>query len=95
MPGPPAPFVPTPLAEPKPPRSNRTNPSVAIAKKAAELFGVGVADILGERSAPPAREKPGPPTALEERVDQLRRPPRTPQDVVIRMIDGLLGAQPR
>ncbi|MCC7069926.1 MAG: helix-turn-helix domain-containing protein [Deltaproteobacteria bacterium] len=67
-----------------------TNPSIAIVKKAAELFGVGVADILGERSAAPAKKKPGPPSALEERIAKVRELPKKEQEFVIRMLDTVL-----
>ncbi|MCC7069931.1 MAG: helix-turn-helix transcriptional regulator [Deltaproteobacteria bacterium] len=72
------------------------NPSIAIVQRAAELFAVSVADLLGEGAVPPpTRKKPGPPSALEERIEQLRKLPRTQQDVVIKMIDGLLAAASR
>ena len=69
-----------------------TNPSIAIVQAAADLFGVSVADLLGE-DAPraPRRRRPGPPSALEQRIELLRKLPRGKQEVVIKMLDGLLA----
>lgn len=66
------------------------NPSVSIVQKAADLFGVSVADLLGEDAAL-VRKKPGPRSALEEKIEQLRKLPKSQQEVVLKMLEGLLG----
>jgi transcriptional regulator with XRE-family HTH domain len=67
------------------------NPSIAIVQKAADLFDVSVADLLGEDAAGVAPKRRGPRSALEEKIERLRMLPKGQQEVVLKMLDGLLG----
>jgi transcriptional regulator with XRE-family HTH domain len=68
-----------------------TNPSAAFVRKAAELLGVTADDLL-DGAGKPAR-KPGPPSALEQRIAALRALPRERQKLVIDVIDTVLRAE--
>lgn len=68
------------------------NPSVDTIERIADALGVEPAHFL-ESGAPkaPKRKKPGPPSALEERIERLRKLPKREQEVVLKMLDGLLA----
>lgn len=74
------------------------NPSTSFVTKAADVLGVSVAYLLeeGPVSSSTKKAKPGPASALEERLQKVRRLPKKEQEVVLRMLDGVLaGAQQR
>jgi transcriptional regulator with XRE-family HTH domain len=69
------------------------NPSLELIQRLAGFFGVDTRDLVDndvkELKAP--RKKPGPVSALELRIEKLRKLPRAQQEVVVKMLDGLLG----
>jgi len=65
-----------------------TNPSLEIITKAAGLFGITVADMLGELGRP--RHRPGPPSRLEGQIERVRRLPRRQQEHIIKTLGALL-----
>jgi transcriptional regulator with XRE-family HTH domain len=69
------------------------NPSLELIQRLAAFFGVDTRDLVDndvkELKAP--RKKPGPVSALELRIEKLRKLPRAQQEVVVKMLDGLLG----
>jgi transcriptional regulator with XRE-family HTH domain len=69
------------------------NPSAEVIERVADKLGVGVAVLLGREEIPTRRPKahPGPVSALELRIEKLRKLPRAQQEVVVKMLDGLLG----
>lgn len=66
-----------------------TNPSLEIITKAATIFGVTVADMLGEELGRP-RHRPGPPSRLEAQIERVRRLPRRQQEHIIKTLGALL-----
>lgn len=70
-----------------------TNPSADVLENVAEKFGVSVSVLLGHEEPPRRKPKthPGPVSALELRIEKLRKLPRAQQEVVVKMLDGLLG----
>ena len=66
-----------------------TNPSLEIITKAATIFGVTVADMLGEELARP-RHRPGPPSRLEAQLERVRQLPRRQQEHIIKTLAALL-----
>ncbi|MCC6751958.1 MAG: helix-turn-helix domain-containing protein [Deltaproteobacteria bacterium] len=69
------------------------NPSAEVIERVADKLGVGVAVLLGREEIPKRTPKahPGPVSALELRIEKLRKLPRAQQEVVVKMLDGLLG----
>jgi transcriptional regulator with XRE-family HTH domain len=67
------------------------NPSIEFVKRAAAALGVRAVDLVDD-GAPrkSSRSKPGPVSQLEERLEKLRRLPKKQQEVVLKMLDGLL-----
>jgi transcriptional regulator with XRE-family HTH domain len=69
------------------------NPSLELLLKLADALDVSVGELIGETEERLARRrKPGPPSALEDRIERLRQLPRAQQETVIKMLDGLLGS---
>jgi transcriptional regulator with XRE-family HTH domain len=68
------------------------NPTLEVATKIANFFDVSVGSLFGE-DAPKKKPRahPGPLSALEQRIELLRKLPRAQQEVVVKMLDGLLG----
>ena len=66
------------------------NPSIEFVKKAAGVLGVRAADLVDD--APRSRGTPGPPSAFEERLEKLRRLPKKQQELVLKMLDGVLAS---
>lgn len=66
------------------------NPSVDTIERVAAALGVEPAYFLTGKEH--KRKKPGPPSALEKRIERLRRLPKKEQEVVLKMLDGLLSA---
>jgi transcriptional regulator with XRE-family HTH domain len=66
------------------------NPSLDLLLKLAAALNVTVSELVGD--APARRMKPGPPSELEERIEKIRRLPRKEQEVVIRMLDGVINS---
>lgn len=67
------------------------NPTLEVANKIARFFDVPVSGLLDEEVRRPKRQKPGPPSALEQRIERLRLLPKSQQEVVVKMLDGLLN----
>ncbi len=67
------------------------NPTLEVANKVPAFFDVPIGSLLDEEAKRSAKKKPGPVSALEERIQKLRELPRSKQDVVIKMLDGLLA----
>lgn len=66
------------------------NPSIEFIKRAANVLGVRAVDLVDDDAPAKSRSKPGPPSQLEARIEKLRKLPKSQQDVVLKMIDGLL-----
>ncbi len=66
------------------------NPSLDLLLKLAAALGVTVSELVGD--VPQKRAKPGPPSDLEERLEKIRRLPRKEQEVVLRMLDGVINS---
>jgi len=69
------------------------NPSLELLLKLSKALDVSVAELIGEEPQR-RRGKPGPPSELEERIERLRQLPRRDQETVLKMLDGLLAADP-
>ena len=67
-----------------------TNPTSDIIQKIADVLGVGVAELLGNGSAPRGREKPGPASQIEQQIEQVRRLPRSKQKFVVEFLETFL-----
>jgi len=70
------------------------NPSLDVLLKLAGALDLSVSELIGEAEEKSRRRKPGPPSALEDRIDRLRQLPKAQQETVIKMLDGLLSATP-
>jgi transcriptional regulator with XRE-family HTH domain len=68
------------------------NPSLEFIQRAAEALGVEPGFFF-EEGEPQRRKKPGPPSEFEQRLEQLRRLPRSQQELILRMLDAALGPQ--
>ena len=66
------------------------NPSIEFIKRAAAVLGVRAADLVDDVPAR-SRGKPGPPSQFEERLEKLRRMPKKQQELVLKMLDGVLA----
>lgn len=66
-----------------------TNPSLEIITKAATIFGVTLADMLGEELSRP-RHRPGPPSRLEAQIERVRQLPRRQKEHIIKTLAALL-----
>lgn len=66
-----------------------TNPALEIIRNAAALFGVTVAEMLGEDLGKP-RPRPGPPSRLEAQIERVRKLPRRQQEHIIKTLSALL-----
>jgi transcriptional regulator with XRE-family HTH domain len=65
-----------------------TNPSAEFLGKVAKLFNVTTDELLGH--AVKAVRKPGPPSQLEARLEQVRKLPRPRQKLVLELLDTIL-----
>ena len=64
------------------------NPTADIVEKSASVFGVSADELLGRK---PLREaKPGPVSALHQRLDQIASLPREKRKVVLQFLDSFL-----
>ena len=70
------------------------NPSIEFIKRAAGVLGVRAVELVDDERPRAARGKPGPPSQFEERLEKLRRLPKKQQELVLKMLDGVL-ASPR
>lgn len=66
------------------------NPSADTIQKVADALHVDPAYFLDGKKR--VKRKPGPASALEERIERLRKLPRSKQEVVLSMLDGLLAS---
>ena len=70
------------------------DPSVGFVRQVASAFDVPLMSLIVDDEEVPRkkRTKHGPPSALEERIERLRQLPKGQQEVVIKMLDGLLSS---
>ena len=68
------------------------NPSLELLSTLAKAFGITIGELVGETPPTAKRQRPGPPSALEEKFEQLRKLPKREQDTVLKMLDGLLSS---
>lgn len=68
------------------------NPAIEVIKRAAEVFDVSPAELIGgdHRTVKSARQKPGPQSALDRRVEEIRRLPRKHQQFVLQLLDTVI-----
>ena len=66
---------------------------VSLLPKLAELFGVPADDLLGLNGA--RAGKRGPTPKLHEQIERLSRLPKAQQQVVLKMLDGVLSQRSR
>jgi transcriptional regulator with XRE-family HTH domain len=66
------------------------NPTLEVATKIATFFDVPIGSLLGEEATRKKPRHPGPLSALEQRIEQLRRLPRAQQELIVKMLDGIL-----
>jgi len=65
-----------------------SNPTAAFLRKAAEALNVSVNELLGTECKP--TRKPGPPSLLEARLEEVRKLPRQRQKFVLDLINTIL-----
>ena len=68
------------------------SPSVDFAKQCADALGVTMEELVSDE--PSRRTRRGPPSKIEERLEQIRRLPKREQETVLKMLDGLLSSSP-
>jgi transcriptional regulator with XRE-family HTH domain len=66
------------------------NPSVEFVRRAAQVLGVSMTELIGENKQLKAHSKPGPSSQLEQRMEKIRRLPRKEQEFVLRFLDTVL-----
>lgn len=72
------------------------NPTLEVANKIALFFDVPISILLEEKKPSKAkRQRPGPPSELEAKIELLRQLPKRDQETVIKMLDGLLSSTAR
>jgi transcriptional regulator with XRE-family HTH domain len=64
------------------------NPTAEFVRKAAEVFSVSVDQLLGHEVK--NGRKPGPPSKLHQKIDQVARLPRAKQQYVLQFLDQVL-----
>jgi len=64
------------------------NPTAEFILKAAEILGVSVNELLGTECKP--TRKPGPPSQLETRLEEVRKLPRQRQKLALDLLDTIL-----
>lgn len=64
------------------------NPTAEFILKAAEILGVSVNELLGTKCKP--IRKPGPPSQLETRLEEVRKLPRQRQKLALDLLDTIL-----
>lgn len=65
------------------------NPNTSFVKEVASFFGVTVGALVAENYEAP--KKPGPRSALDERVDKIKQLPRRQQELVVALLDAFLS----
>jgi len=65
------------------------NPSVEFVRSVAETLGISVDEILGHTSKL-IRNRPGPPSKLARRLEQLQHLPHKDQEFVMQFLDTVL-----
>ena len=65
------------------------NPTVDFIHRAAEVLGVSAADLIGDNGNG-SRKRPGPPSKMEQQIDELRRLPKAKQRFVSELLDTVL-----
>lgn len=66
----------------------RARPSAAMLPEIATLFGIGVDALLGVKNGTGKR---GPAPRLQQQIERLSRLPKAQQQVVMKMLEGVLG----
>jgi len=72
-----------------------TNPATELVRRAAEVLGVTVDELLGTKAPKASRAKPGPASIWQSRVERIRRLPRSQQDALLKVVDGFLDSAER
>jgi transcriptional regulator with XRE-family HTH domain len=70
------------------------NPSLAFIERAAQALDVPVAELAGGESKPAGR-RPGPPSQLARRLEQIRRLSRKDQEFILEVLDRFLQTASR
>ena len=70
----------------------RARMPVSLLPTLAQLFGIGVDELLGLKNG---KGKRGPAPMLQRQIERLSRLPKTKQKVVMEMLDGVLGQTSR
>jgi len=68
------------------------NPSAEVLAHVAKRLDVSAGWLMGAEDVARIPVKRGPPSHLEERIQQIRQLPKKEQEVVLRMLDGLLAS---
>jgi len=67
------------------------NPTADFVQKAAEVLGVSADELLGVQPIQQDRNKPGPASKLDQRVEKVKELPRSEQLYVIKFLDQVLA----
>lgn len=71
------------------------NPSLEVLQKLASSYDVTVADLLGAQATKKPKAKPGPASAVEQRIGRIRRLPRREQARILDMLDVAIASAER
>lgn len=66
-----------------------TNPTLEFIQRCADALAVPLADLIGAE-APKNGHKPGPPSKLQQQIEEIRRLPRAKQRFVSELLDTVL-----
>ncbi len=66
-----------------------SNPSLDLLVKLSGALEVTIGELVGEDS-PRRGKKPGPPSALDARIERVRQLPKKKQDLAVKMLDVVL-----
>jgi len=66
------------------------NPTSDFIQKAAQILGVSVDELLGIK--PLQKIKPGPPSKLQQKIEQIRKLPPAKQNAILQVLDMALNS---
>ena len=69
---------------------DRLRPNAEVIVAFATVLDISTDELLGLKQT---RKRPGPKSRLDAKIEQVRSLPRRDQEVVLRMLDGLLNAK--
>jgi transcriptional regulator with XRE-family HTH domain len=67
-----------------------SNPTLEFIQRCADVLNVPLADLIGAEPCKNGHHKPGPPSRLQQQLEQISRLPRSKQRFVSELLDTVL-----